>query len=191
MQLELRALQKTVGITFVFVTHDQEEALTLSDRIAVMSQGRNLQVDTPTRLYENPANRDVASFIGTMIFFDGTVSTLANGGAEIQVDGLGRITTNNIPTSLMAGQAVDVAIRPEKLSLSNDEPAGTVNQAKGQLDNAAYLGERSHYYVSFEGVPQPVAVSAQNRQRADGKVEDKRPVWLSWDDNAFVVLENE
>ena len=76
MQLELRALQRAVGITFVFVTHDQEEALTMSDRIAVMSKGRDLQIDTPARLYESPNSRDVASFIGNMNFFDGRVASV-------------------------------------------------------------------------------------------------------------------
>ncbi|OUS33615.1 Fe3+/spermidine/putrescine ABC transporter ATP-binding protein [Rhodobacterales bacterium 56_14_T64] len=189
MQLELRALQKTVGITFVFVTHDQEEALTLSDRIAVMSNGRDLQVDTPTRLYESPMDREVASFIGTMNFFDGTVKALTDGGAEIETAGIGDVYTTNIPPSLTPGQSVSVAIRPEKLTLSSDGHGGS-NTVKGRLDNAAYLGERSHYYVSVDGVPQPVAVSAQNRQRANGNAESQRPVWLSWDDNAFVVLGN-
>lgn len=189
MQLELRALQKTVGITFVFVTHDQEEALTLSDRIAVMSNGRDLQVDTPTRLYESPIDREVASFIGTMNFFDGTVKALTDGGAEIEAAGIGEVYTTNIPPSLTPGQSVSVAIRPEKLTLSSDGLGGS-NMVKGRLDNAAYLGERSHYYVSIDGVSQPVAVSTQNRQRANGNAENQRPVWLSWDDNAFVVLEN-
>ncbi len=189
MQLELRELQKTVGITFVFVTHDQEEALTLSDRIAVMSEGRELQVDTPTRLYENPTNREVASFIGTMNFFDGKVTALADGTAQINVAGLGQVRTDNIHAKPGIGHKVCVAVRPEKLSVSEAEP-NTPNCAQGQLHNAAYLGERSHFYVRLDGVEHPVAVSMQNRQRADGKAQDKRPVWLSWDDNAFVVLED-
>ncbi|MCP3968832.1 MAG: ABC transporter ATP-binding protein [Rhodobacteraceae bacterium] len=189
MQLELRALQKTVGITFVFVTHDQEEALTLSDRIAVMAQGRDLQVDTPTRLYENPVNRDVASFIGTMNFFDGTVSAINDGIAKVDAVGLGEVRAGNVPSGLRPGQSVCLAVRPEKLTVSENAPEAGSN-ARGLLENAAYLGERSHYYVRVDGVSQPVAVSAQNRQRADGKAEDKRPVWLSWDENAFVVLED-
>ncbi len=189
MQLELRELQKTVGVTFVFVTHDQEEALTLSDRIAVMSNGRTLQVDTPTRLYENPVNREVASFIGTMNFFDGTVMSITDGNAEIDVKGLGKVVTKNTASDLKPGQTVCIAVRPEKLTLTEADPAGE-NQARGQLDNSAYLGERSHYYVSIEGVSQPVAVSALNRQRVEGRAEKKRPVWLSWGNDAFLVLEH-
>ena len=189
MQLELRELQETVGITFVFVTHDQEEALTLSDRIAVMARGRDLQVDTPTRLYENPVNREVASFIGTMNFFDGTVKAVKDGQAEIDIVGLGTVRTANIATGLRPGQGTCIAIRPEKLSVSETRP-DTEHCTKGVLENAAYLGERSHYYVSIQGLSQPVAVSAQNRRRVDGMAENKRPVWLCWDENAFVVLED-
>ncbi|MCP5073767.1 MAG: ABC transporter ATP-binding protein [Rhodobacteraceae bacterium] len=190
MQLELRELQKTVGITFVFVTHDQEEALTLSDRIAVMSEGRNLQVDTPTRLYESPVSRKVASFIGNMNFFDGQTLSVKEGEAVFKVDGLGEVKTRNFPASLKNGEGVCVAVRPEKLILTDSKPNSDSNFAKGQLDNAAYLGERSHYYVGVEGVSHPIAVSAQNHRRAEGAAEERRPVFLSWDDNAFVVLEN-
>lgn len=190
MQLELRALQRTVGITFVFVTHDQEEALTLSDRIAVMSEGCDLQVDTPTRLYENPVNREVASFIGTMNFFDGIVMSLKGDTVVIKVDGLGEVSAPTGTVSLSAGESVNVAIRPEKFLLTDEKPDGGQYSVKGHLDNAAYLGERSHYYVSVEGLSHPVAVSAQNRNRA-GEAEDrKRPVWLSWDSAAIVVLKD-
>lgn len=190
MQLELRALQKTVGITFVFVTHDQEEALTLSDRIAVMASGRDLQVDTPTRLYESPVNRDVANFIGTMNFFDGKVTGISDGTAGVEINGLGHVSTTNFSPKLRPGDDVCIAIRPEKLNLTESEPQVASNKSQGQMDKAAYLGERSHYYVRLNGVSQPVAISAQNRQRAEGTPEEKRPVWISWEDNAFVILEN-
>lgn len=188
MQLELRALQKTVGITFVFVTHDQEEALTLSDRIAVMSKGRDLQVDTPTRLYESPANKEVASFIGTMNFFEGTVASVEDGSAVIKVNGLGEVSASVEAMQLLAGSGVTVAIRPEKFSLTNEKPEGVQNCVQGQLNNAAYLGERSHYYVSIDGDSEPVAVSAQNQARAQETEGQSRPVWLSWDSEAIVVL---
>ncbi len=189
MQLELRALQKTVGITFVFVTHDQEEALTLSDRIAVMAEGRDLQVDTPTRLYENPLTREVASFIGTMNFFDGKVTGISDGTADVDVKGIGEVSTTNFGPRLRPGEDVCIAIRPEKLNLTESEPQHMSNKVQGLMDKAAYLGERSHYYVGLDGISHPVAISAQNRQRAEGKPEEKRTVWISWEDNAFVVLE--
>lgn len=189
MQLELRELQKTVGITFVFVTHDQEEALTLSDRIAVMARGRELQVDTPAQLYESPVDREVASFIGTMNFFDGTITSLEGDYADIDVVGLGKLRSDSIPSGLQAGHSVCVAVRPEKLTISETQQDNT-NCVQAVLENAAYLGERSHYYVCLDGVSQPVAVSAQNRQRVDQTFEKNRPVWLCWGENAFVALKD-
>ncbi len=112
MQLELRQIQRNVGITFVFVTHDQEEALTMSDRIAVMSRGRPLQIDNSTQLYEAPNCREVAEFIGTMNFFDGAVKGLDNGQAQIDVGPLG---TWRVPVgshALRNGARVTIAIRP-------------------------------------------------------------------------------
>lgn len=191
MQLELRALQRTVGITFVFVTHDQEEALTLSDRIAVMSGGRVLQVDTPTGLYEQPKSRQVASFIGTMNFFDATVSQAASGDGAVAVaaSGLGAVAAPARGQSYANAAEVQVAIRPEKLRISAEKPADAENTIEGTLKNAAYLGERSHFYVSIPGHDTPVAVSAQNRERVDGvNSESERPVWLSWSNDAMVLL---
>ena len=189
MQLELRALQRQVGITFVFVTHDQEEALTLSDRIAVMSGGRVLQLDTPTGLYEAPQNREVASFIGTMNFFDATVQQTSGANLALSVQGLGNITAPARDRHFADSAAVQVALRPEKLALSEARPEGAANAVQGTLKNSAYLGERSHFYVSVDGLETPVAVSAQNRERVSPGGDDARPVWLSWDNDAVVVLD--
>ena len=113
MQLELRALQRTVGITFVFVTHDQEEALTLSDRIAVMSAGKVLQIDTPDGLYQHPNCREVAEFIGTMNLIPATVAAQSAGSVTLDGGALGRWT---VPGSGLAnGAKVDLALRPERL----------------------------------------------------------------------------
>jgi spermidine/putrescine ABC transporter ATP-binding subunit len=189
MQLELRALQRTVGITFVFVTHDQEEALTLSDRIAVMSGGRVLQLDTPTGLYEAPKNREVASFIGTMNFFGGRVSKVNGSKISIIAEGLGNVTTLMQNRVYTLGDKVQVAIRPEKLRLSDEKPQDTKNLVGGMLENSAYLGERSHFYVTVEGQPQPVAVSAQNQDRVSAIDDQCKPVWLQWNDDAIVILD--
>ena len=121
MQLELRALQRTVGITFVFVTHDQEEALTLSDRIAVMDGGRDLQVDTPTRLYEAPNSSQVAGFIGSMNFFAGGVTAVTPDTVSIDAEGLGAVKVPAGDKGLAKGDRVQVALRPEKLTLSQTQ----------------------------------------------------------------------
>jgi len=192
MQLELRALQRAVGITFVFVTHDQEEALTLSDRIAVMSGGRNLQIDSPTRLYEAPKNREVAAFIGNMNFFNGRVKSVDGKSAVIDVEGLGEIPVPAGEFAFSTGDKVLVAIRPEKFSQTAKKPEGDLNSVQGELKNATYLGERSHYYVRIKGTEQTVAVSSQNENRIlNGSGNQDRQVWLSWKDDAVIVLSAE
>ncbi len=189
MQLELRDLQRTVGITFVFVTHDQEEALTLSDRIAVMSQGRVLQLDTPTGLYERPQSRQVASFIGTMNFFDARISEVSGGSVIVEAEGLGRIDAGDQGTRRFTeGERVQAAIRPEKLEISPRRPAGDDGAVEGQLVNTAYLGERSHFFVSLNGREQPVAVSAQNREHASLPSPEKGKVWLTWSRASVLLL---
>lgn len=117
MQLELRAIQREVGITFVFVTHDQEEALTLSDRIAVMSHGRVLQCSTPGDLYARPQSREVAEFVGEMNLLAGRIRTTGSTGAEIEVDGFGTLSFPRMPDGLGPGNGVVVAVRPEQISI--------------------------------------------------------------------------
>ncbi len=192
MQLELRALQRSVGITFVFVTHDQEEALTMSDRIAVMANGRDLQIDTPSRLYEAPRSREVAAFIGDMNFFDARIVSMDRDSAAVDAGPLGRITVSVGELAFSAGDAVLVAIRPEKFSLAGERGEAENNAIEGILDDAAYLGDRSHFYVRVEGIERPIAVSAQNMSRAlEGVSEQRRPVWLCWPDDAVVLLDVE
>ncbi|QJF51945.1 ABC transporter ATP-binding protein [Roseobacter ponti] len=191
MQLELRELQRTVGITFVFVTHDQEEALTLSDRIAVMSRGEVLQLDTPTGLYERPVSREVASFIGTMNFFDGRVTGSDATGMTVDAAGLGSLHIPGPKRAFTDGDTVHVALRPERFELAAEAPAGESGHARGVVRNAAYLGERSHYYVELEGVEAPVAVSAQNGIGGSFSVTEGSPVWLKWHNEAAVVLRPE
>lgn len=189
MQLELRALQRTVGITFVFVTHDQEEALTLSDRIAVMSGGQVLQMDSPTGLYETPSNREVAAFIGTMNFFDATVERASGDTLVVDTQGLGQMVVPQRDKAFSKGDRLQIALRPEKMKLSHIAPEHGANKVQARLDNTAYLGERSHYYVSVEGLDTHVAVSAQNENRVVLSDQQARPVWLSWDNSAVVLLD--
>jgi spermidine/putrescine ABC transporter ATP-binding subunit len=192
MQLELRALQKRVGITFVFVTHDQEEALTMSDRVAVMSKGRVLQVEGPMGLYERPTTRFVADFIGTMNFFGGTVREAGNGTVSIDAGALGQVRAATQDEAFTVGAEFVVAIRPEKLRLTFEAPGPAVNVAEGRMGPAAYLGDRSHLYVHLTGRDEPVAVAMQNEGRsAVGIDQTDQPVWLSWADDAIVLLPDE
>jgi len=174
MQIELRQLQKSVGITFVFVTHDQEEALSMSDRIAVMSAGKVLQIAAPRTLYEQPNCREVADFIGTMNFFDATV-------ADANLLDAGPLGQVRAATTEPKGTKVLIAIRPEKLVLAGQGVAGTIAAQ-------AYLGERNHIQVRVDGIAEPVAVAQQNQDRAREHHKPGDAVHLSWADDTFVVL---
>lgn len=191
MQLELRALQRQVGITFVFVTHDQEEALTLSDRIAVMQGGRVLQIDTPSGLYERPNTREVASFIGNMNFFQGTIRRNGAAAGMIETEGLGLISVPVDQLTKPDGASVQVALRPEKFTLSAQKPVDGP-AVEGRIGTTAYLGERSHHYVTITGKQDPVAVSTTNA--LNGPCADRAPdasVWLSWSPDAVVILDSD
>jgi spermidine/putrescine ABC transporter ATP-binding subunit len=192
MQLELRALQQSLGITFIFVTHDQEEALTMSDRIAVMSAGQVLQIAAPKRLYEEPVNVEVADFIGQMNFFEAEVAGLADGQADIDAAGIGRFRYDAKGSSLAPGQKLVVAVRPEKLNLTTAEPAGDLNRIQGKVRAEAYLGDRSHYYLDIAGHDKPVAVAEQNiEEDVDYAADEHAKVWLSWKSSAVVLLPRE
>jgi len=189
MQLELRELQKSVGITFVFVTHDQEEALTMSDRIAVMSKGQVLQVSSPTGLYERPSSRFVADFIGTMNFFEGRVRKSDNGAAIVDAGPLGVIEVATDGEASGVGADVLVAIRPEKLKLHFEAPGEAANIVEGRMGPTAYLGDRSYFHVLLPGRELPVAVAVQNMESSvEGLASSDQPVWLSFASESVVLL---
>jgi spermidine/putrescine ABC transporter ATP-binding subunit len=189
MQIELRQLQRSVGITFVFVTHDQEEALTLSDRIAVMSRGKALQIESATRLYEAPNCREVAEFIGSMNFFQGTLRESGGGRAVVDAGPLGSLNAMLDGAPPPVGAAVSIAVRPEKLRLAWERPVGTQNAVAGKVNAQAYFGDRSHFYIAVQGSARPIAVAHQNVDRSLDDVEAiGRPVWLTFPAEAAVLL---
>ncbi|MBC7143012.1 MAG: ABC transporter ATP-binding protein [Rhodobacteraceae bacterium] len=185
MQLELRALQRTVGITFVFVTHDQEEALTLSDRIAIMADGQVLQIDSPRGLYERPANRRVAEFVGTMNLLPGRVVSATGDRAGLDAGPLGRFEAAAIGAPA-AGKEAFLALRPEKLILS-EAAAGSGARLKGRVAEAAYLGDRIHYQVAVEGLERPLSVSVNNLAESSG-FGIGADVGVSWAAEAGLIL---
>ncbi len=185
MQMELRALQRSVGITFVLVTHDQEEAMALSDRIAVMAEGRVLQVDAPSRLYEAPVSRTVASFIGSMNFLTGQRLGDEGGMARIRIaDSL----LCRIPAERLAGckGAPCLAIRPEHIALHSARPEG--DGLPGVLQDRVYMGERTHYHVSIGDAQETVVVSLPNSAARQRPQAPGTPVWLSWDPDALIAV---
>jgi spermidine/putrescine transport system ATP-binding protein/putrescine transport system ATP-binding protein len=191
MQLELRELQQSLGITFIFVTHDQEEALTLSDRVAVMSGGRVLQIASPKEIYNKPANVTVADFIGQMNFVEASVAGIEGDHVLVDAAGLGRVKVAKGAEPLREGASVIVAVRPEKLMLS-DSAEGSENNVQGTIENAAYLGDRSHFYVTVEGCKKPIAVAAQEvKVSTGGSLEQGSQVWLSWERESLILLEKE
>jgi spermidine/putrescine transport system ATP-binding protein/putrescine transport system ATP-binding protein len=186
MQLELRLLQQRLGITFVLVTHDQEEALTLSDRIAVMAQGAVVQVDTPTGLYERPQNRTVAAFIGTMNFFDAVVHR--QGEPVVEVQGLGRLRLSGQDVSRPDGTAATVAIRPENLIVHSNLPSS--GAVAGVVQARQYLGGRQMLHVAIAGRPAPVAVAIQGPgEDSISGLSPGQDVWLTWKDDAILLLD--
>ena len=188
-QFELMNIQSQVGITFVFVTHDQDEAMALSTRIAVMNRGQVVQVGTPSEIYEFPQSRFVADFVGTTNLFEGTVSGSEPGhlivnsgeaGCELIVDELGRFTQ---------GQRVWVALRPEKIRLSKQPVSGDrINQIKGMVWELGYLGNRSTYRIKTS-TGKLVTVFAQNERRtSEWSIDWSDEVYLSWTANCAVLL---
>jgi spermidine/putrescine ABC transporter ATP-binding subunit len=189
MQLELRSLQQKLGITFVLVTHDQQEALTLSDRVAVMSEGRVVQIDTPTGIYDNPRNRLVAGFVGNMNFFEGTVRW-TGADATVDVQGLGRMSLNGQARDFRDGDHALIALRPEGFTLHQSRPATAFGVVQGILEARQYLGGQQILHVRIDGKSGPVAVLQQSARGADaGQIAEGSPIWLTWPQDALIVLE--
>jgi spermidine/putrescine transport system ATP-binding protein len=152
MQLELKALQQQLGITFIYVTHDQEEALTMSDRIAVMSKGRVQQMGTPVEIYERPSNKFVADFIGESNFLEGKIRSLSQKEAVVYVHALnGEITGVPVSEGLAKGEDVIVSIRPEKIRLA-DKDALNQNSFRGTVENTVYIGSDTHVFMNVNGM---------------------------------------
>src|SRR5262245_63461647 len=137
MQIELKRLQTETGITFVFVTHDQEEALTMSDRIAVMSSGNILQVGSPREIYDHPAERFVANFIGETNFLQGEVAGVANGRANIRLNCGGAAITATLPSGFAPKGKVTIVVRPEHAQVVRSGSPATL---QGMLENVVYFG---------------------------------------------------
>jgi spermidine/putrescine transport system ATP-binding protein len=197
MQLELKALQREVGITFVYVTHDQEEALTMSDVIVVMRDGLVQQMGSPTELYERPINRFVADFIGTSNFLEASVVEAADARGWITVRTGQGLTMRGVATDADArldiGAAVTVATRPERLEVTRaDEgspPANGVTQVVGHVQQGTYLGDHSEYRVLTEEAGELI-VRRQNAAGAEGApgVGPGDPVMVRWQESANLIL---
>jgi spermidine/putrescine ABC transporter ATP-binding subunit len=186
MQIELTRIQDEVGITFIYVTHDQGEALSMSDRIAVMSDGVIEQLDTPEEIYDRPLTAFVADFIGEMNFLEGNVVAAADGefdldtGTGVVVHGKGDVAR---------GQAARVGIRPARLRIVSAAPDGTVNAARATVETKMYLGDEVQVVATLDGGTQMVI--REQRAGSDASNDAIRPgdpITIQWDPNAPVLL---
>ncbi|MEW9807746.1 ABC transporter ATP-binding protein [Mesorhizobium sp. ZMM04-5] len=186
-QFELMDLQQSLGLTFIVVTHDQEEAMTMADRIAILDKGKLMQVATPAEVYEAPASRFVASFIGNVNMFEGKVAARDAGSARITGASGAEILVGNAGDAA-AGNTVSFAVRPEKIRVSSKRPEGAVNALEGEVYDLAYLGDMTVYHVRLDD-GQVVKASALNSSRAsDDPLTWHDRAWISFAPDAGVVL---
>ncbi|MET4103595.1 putrescine transport system ATP-binding protein [Roseovarius sp. MBR-78] len=186
-QFELMDIQETTGTTFVIVTHDQEEAMTVASRVAVMDNGRIIQADTPARIYEEPNSVYVADFIGEVTIISGTARKSGAGYEIAYAEGVAPLHAES-ETHFDNGEACHIALRPEKVAISAEKPSDRRNAVQGKIIDIAYLGNLSTYHVEIAGGRMVKAQTANTRRlsRRDFTWEDT--VWLSWSDTAAVML---
>jgi putrescine transport system ATP-binding protein len=186
-QFELMDLQQELGLTFVVVTHDQEEAMTMADRIAIMDKGKVMQVATPAEIYEAPSSRFVADFVGSVNMLEGTVTSRngnsvvikGNSGAQISVENAG---------DAAPGADVAFAIRPEKIRVTSKRPETAANAMEGEVWDIAYLGDMTVYHIKL-GDGQVVKASALNSARvSEDPLTWSDRAWISFAPDAGVVL---
>ena len=192
-QIELANIIEEVGVTCVMVTHDQEEAMTMASRIAVMSEGRLVQIGAPSEIYETPANRFVADFIGNVNLMDGTLLEMDTAADQVVVDGAdGRHVVRQVVDGA-PGMRVTVAIRPEKIRISRAQPmidglAAAFNAARGTVREIAYFGAFTVYHLALpSGAVLKVSQSNTERQAEDHLTWGDQ-AWASWSERSPVVL---
>jgi putrescine transport system ATP-binding protein len=187
-QFELMHLRERLGLTFLIVTHDQEEAMTVADRIGVMDQGRLIQVASPPEIYEQPNSRWVADFIGDVNLIEGQLAATGPTGSTIDSASVGKIEVGAM-TEASAGDTVWVALRPEKVRLAPAAPAGALtNCVAGQIWDVGYLGDVSTYKVRLADGFVMKAAAANMTRLTDRPFAVDQPVWLTWGADAGVVL---
>jgi putrescine transport system ATP-binding protein len=187
-QFELMQLQERLGLTFVIVTHDQQEAMTVADRIGVMDHGRLIQVATPPEIYERPNSRWVADFIGEVNLIEGRVVEVGASGTVIASAAAGQLRALP-PTDAKPGDVVWVALRPEKVRIARARPTTEgENCVVGQVENIGYLGDLSTYKVRLDNGNLVRAAVANVTRLIERPIDWDDRVWLTWTSEAAVVL---
>lgn len=188
-QFELMNVQDKTGVTFIVVTHDQDEAMTLSNRIAVMDKGEVRQVGSSTEIYEYPNSRFVAGFIGSITFFEGVVRDVCDGMASIELPQLEIVAQARAGASCAPGQPITLALRPEKIGISRTRPEGP-NVVRGKVRDLGYFGKDSLYRVVLPS-GQMVSVHVVNARRvneAERVADWEDEVWLAFEPAAAILL---
>ena len=189
-QFELINIQDQLGVTFVVVTHDQEEAMTLSTRMAMMDAGKFQQIGTPTEVYEYPESRLVANFIGSANMFEGRVSRSGTDQVIVTSKELGVEFNTEHTNSIMEGTKVWIAVRPEKITLSKTPLDVTTNQLKGVVVDIGYHGKTSTYRIRISN-DQIIEVSVPSQKRPKGdrqSIDWDEEIYMNWDHSNAVVL---
>jgi putrescine transport system ATP-binding protein len=180
-------LQEKLGLTFIIVTHDQQEAMTLADRIAVMNHGRLIQVATPAEIYEQPNSRWVADFIGNVNLLEGRVLAHAPGGTLIAGPAGARLRA--FGGQGQPGDTVWLALRPEKVRISHEQPPSTEeNCLAGQVRNVAYLGDLSMYTIQIADDIVMKATVTNVTRSFERSIDWDDGVWLTWSGDAGLIL---
>ncbi|ARN85431.1 ABC transporter ATP-binding protein [Candidatus Nucleicultrix amoebiphila] len=187
-QFELVSIQEKLGITFIMVTHDQEEAMTMSTRIAVMEEGRIRQVGTPTEIYEYPNSYYVADFIGDMNIFEGIVAEETEEHVVVHSEEAGTTLYVSSFASAPVGAHVAVAIRPEKVVISSNRKHVGPNFMKGIVSEIAYLGDVSIYHVELPNKKKVLATVTNQFRMAERPINWDDQVYLSWRPESAVIL---
>jgi spermidine/putrescine transport system ATP-binding protein len=205
MLIELDRIHDEIGVTFIYVTHDQQEALSVSDRIAVMNQGEVLQTDTPHEIYESPATNFVAKFIGETNLFDGTITNvekvklhdfegITEYMAEVEIPELGKIKVTDVD-EIHAGQKVSFTVRPEKIVITKEKPdtkRDDINLLQGIVDEPIYSGFQTKFYVQTDKTIIRVIKQHANYSDEGPDIRWKDSVYLSWSavDGYIVEVKN-
>ena len=194
MLIELDGIHDDIGITFIYVTHDQQEALSVSDRIAVMDHGRIVQIGTPSQIYESPANAMVADFIGETNFLEGRVVSIEGSRGKLAVDGGGELVFDlDKPASV--GDSVKLTIRPEKIRVTKEEPlfessSDEFNVVRGTVDEIIYTGFQSKFFIKTKNGHQLRAFKQHIKYQLDETpISWKEEVYLSWNFNDGYLVE--
>jgi spermidine/putrescine transport system ATP-binding protein len=195
MQIELQNLQRNVGITFVLVTHDQEEALSMSDRVCIMREGEIVQVGSPRELYDNPVNRYVADFVGKSNFFDGVVESSGADRQAIKLDnGLAlEVDSPAKGETRASGDRVTISVRPEQIVLSRDAsrlPDDAAAVIEATIRNRIFLGEHTEYLLHEDAFGEFLALAPRQIEATEAPFEVDEKIYVCWSRAASLLLDN-